>query len=134
MLARLMDRAAWKQSRRMRSRRPPVLSASEFFALPSVLEISLSQGAEWKALISKYIGTIPVSSDPSPAAEQIMSGIVPPWQAVSSAMIAKVGAAAKDSKWPAVAFVRFRRLAVCASMKSVMSEIITVHLHSLLQY
>ncbi|WP_420882075.1 hypothetical protein [Rhizobium gallicum] len=27
------------------------------------LEISFSQGAKWKALISKYIGTIPVSGD-----------------------------------------------------------------------
>jgi hypothetical protein len=60
-------------------------------------EISLSQGAEWKALISPYIGTMPVIADASPADEQSMSG-GPPRTPVSSAMVAKVGAAAKDSQ------------------------------------
>src|SRR6266849_2075916 len=61
-------------------------------------EISFSQGAEWKALISKYIGTIPLSGDASYAAEQNMSGGPPPRTLVSSAMIAKVGAAARPSQ------------------------------------
>ena len=56
------------------------------------LEISFSQGAGWKALISKYIGTIPLSGD---AFEHNASGDPPPRTAVSSAMIAKVGAAAR---------------------------------------
>jgi hypothetical protein len=61
-------------------------------------EISFSQGAEWKALISKYIGTIPLSGDASWAAAQSMSGGPPPSTPVSSAMIAKVGAAARYRK------------------------------------
>ena len=61
------------------------------------LEISFSQGAEWKALISKYIGTIPLSGDASCAAAQSMSGGPPP-KPVSSAMMAKVGAAARHSQ------------------------------------
>jgi hypothetical protein len=60
------------------------------------LEISFSQGAEWNALISKYIGTIPLSGDAPCAAEQSRSGRPPPRTTVSSAMIAKVGAAASD--------------------------------------
>jgi hypothetical protein len=60
-------------------------------------EISFSQGAEWNALISKYIGTIPLSGDASCAAEQSMSG-GPPATLVSSATIAKVGAAARHSQ------------------------------------
>jgi hypothetical protein len=42
-------------------------------------KISFSHGAEWKALISKYIETIPVSGDASCVAEQSMSGEPPPW-------------------------------------------------------
>jgi hypothetical protein len=61
-------------------------------------DISFSQGAEWKALISKYIGTIPLSGDASCAAEQSISGAPPPRTAVSSAMMAKVGAAARHSQ------------------------------------
>jgi hypothetical protein len=60
-------------------------------------EISFSQGAEWKALISKYIGTIPANGDASCAAEQSISGGPPPTP-VSSAMMAKVGAAARPSQ------------------------------------
>jgi hypothetical protein len=60
-------------------------------------EISFSQGAEWNALISKYIGTIPLSGDASGAAEQSMSGGPPP-KPVNSAMMAKVGAAARQSQ------------------------------------
>ena len=37
------------------------------------LEISFSQGGEWKALINKYIGVIPLSGDVCSAAEQSMS-------------------------------------------------------------
>jgi hypothetical protein len=61
------------------------------------LAISFSQGAEWKALISKYIGTIPLSADPCPAEQSAAIGpsLSTP---VSSAMIAKVGDAAKYSQ------------------------------------
>jgi hypothetical protein len=70
------------------------------FTVPSfqdaklILEKSFSQGDKWKALMSKYIGTIPLSGDP---AEQKISG-VPLRTGVSNAMIAKVGAAASDSQ------------------------------------
>src|SRR4051812_4258407 len=57
-----------------------------------------SQGAEWKALISKHIGTIPLSGEAARAAEQSTSGGPPPRTPVSSAMIAKVGAAARYSQ------------------------------------
>jgi hypothetical protein len=60
------------------------------------LATSFSQGDKWKALISKYIMTIPLSADASCAAEQIMSA--PPVTAVSGAMIANVGAAARDNQ------------------------------------
>jgi len=52
--------------------------------------ISFSQGAEWNALISTYIGTIPLSGDTPCAAEHIMSAS-PPATQVSSAMTANVG-------------------------------------------
>ena len=39
----------------------------------TVRKISFSHGAEWKALISRYIGTIPLSGDASRAAAQIIS-------------------------------------------------------------
>jgi hypothetical protein len=61
------------------------------------LEISLSHGGEWKALISPYIGVIPLSGNVCPAAEHRISGWPLP-RAVSSAMIAKVGAAARLSQ------------------------------------
>jgi len=60
-------------------------------------EISFSQGGKWKALISKYIGIIPLSCDACSAPKQRMADWVPPRMLVSSAMIAKVGAAAKHS-------------------------------------
>jgi hypothetical protein len=60
--------------------------------------INLSQGPRWKALISKYMSSIPVNGDaPGPAEHSISSG-PPPGTAVSSAMKAKVGAAASDSQ------------------------------------
>lgn len=58
------------------------------------LKISFNQGAEWKALIRKYIGTIPLSGD-ALIIEHNASGDPPPRTPVSSAMIAKVGAAAR---------------------------------------
>jgi hypothetical protein len=73
--------------------------AQPFAALQTPLrqpEISFSQGAEWKALISKYIGTIPPTGDAFAAEQNVSSGLLPA-TAVSSAMIAKVGAAASDS-------------------------------------
>ena len=63
---------------------------------PARLAISFSQGAEWKALISRYIGTIPPTGDAFAAEQSVSSGPLPA-TAVSSAMIAKVGAAASDS-------------------------------------
>jgi hypothetical protein len=62
---------------------------------PRRREISFSQGAEWKALISKYIGVIPLSGD---AAEQSISGGPLAETPLSSAMKAKVGAAARHSQ------------------------------------
>jgi hypothetical protein len=67
------------------------------------LVISLSHGAEWKALISKYIGAIPVNGDALCAAEHNIPDIPLSWVPVSSAMIAKAGAAARDSKQSALA-------------------------------
>jgi hypothetical protein len=60
--------------------------------------ISLSQGAEWKALISKYIGLIPLSDDPLCAAEQNISGEPSARTPVINAMIAKAGEAARHSQ------------------------------------
>jgi Molybdopterin-binding domain of aldehyde dehydrogenase len=74
------------------------------------LEISFSQGAEWKALISTYIGTIPLSADASCAPAQNMSGGPPPTNPVSSAMIAKVGAAARHSQSAAPRAAAFPRV------------------------
>ena len=59
-------------------------------------EISFSHGAEWKALISKYMEGIPFSGDPCPV-EQSNSIEPLPRTLVSSAMIAKVGVAARHS-------------------------------------
>ncbi|MEH2498456.1 hypothetical protein V1294_004935 [Bradyrhizobium sp. AZCC 1678] len=58
------------------------------------MSASFSQGAEWKTLISKYIGTIPPSGD-APAIEHNASDGPPPTTPVRSAIIAKVGAAAR---------------------------------------
>ena len=56
------------------------------------LETSFSQGCKWKALISKYIGAIPLSGDTPCTAEQSIAGGCAPKIFVNSAMIAKVGA------------------------------------------
>jgi hypothetical protein len=56
------------------------------------LAISFSQGAQWKALINKYIGTIPPRGD-ALAVEHNASA--DPRTPVSSAIVAKVGAAAR---------------------------------------
>src|SRR5713226_4100959 len=82
---------------------PPLVLPSFAHGLESRIvlrrdEISFSQGAEWNALISKYIGTIPLSGDASCAVEQSISGGPPPRTPLSSAMIAKVGAAARHSQ------------------------------------
>src|SRR5204863_8010375 len=61
---------------------------------------SFSQGARWKALISRYIGVMPLSGD-DPAAEHNAS-TGPLSTPVSSAMIAKVGEAARYSQSAAV--------------------------------
>src|SRR4051812_48953688 len=59
-------------------------------------EISFNQGAEWNALISKYIGNIPLSGEVSDIPEQCISA-PPPSTPVISAMIAKAGAAARHN-------------------------------------
>jgi hypothetical protein len=56
----------------------------------------LSQGAEWKALIRKYIGTIPPTGDAFAAEQRLSNGPLPA-TAVSSAMTAKAGVAASAS-------------------------------------
>jgi hypothetical protein len=43
------------------------LIAQSTLCLP---KISFSQGAEWNVLISKYIGTMPLSGDTAGAAEE----------------------------------------------------------------
>ena len=48
-------------------------------AMSILLAISFSQGARWKALINRYIGTIPVNHDESCAAAHSMSGMPAPW-------------------------------------------------------
>jgi hypothetical protein len=64
----------------------------------SALDVSFSQGAAWKALISQYIAAIPLSGDACCAAAQSMSGGPALEKAISSAMVAKVGAAARHSQ------------------------------------
>jgi hypothetical protein len=59
--------------------------------------ISRSQGAAWKALISMYIQTIPLSGGASCAAQNIFCW-PPPRTPVSNAMTAKVGAAARQTQ------------------------------------
>jgi hypothetical protein len=61
------------------------------------LEINLSHGAAWKALISRYISVIPLIGDEPCVAMQSMSGW-PLNKPVHSAMVAKVGAAARPSQ------------------------------------
>jgi hypothetical protein len=61
------------------------------------LAIDLSQGAAWKALISRYIGVIPLIGDEPCIAMQSMSGW-PLNKPVHSAIMANVGAAARLSQ------------------------------------
>jgi hypothetical protein len=61
------------------------------------LEINLSHGAAWKALISRYISVIPLIGDEPCIAMQSMSGW-PLNKPVHSAMMANVGAAARLSQ------------------------------------
>jgi hypothetical protein len=63
-----------------------------------VAEITFSHGPAWKALISTYIGTMPVNGDASRVAAQSMSTGPPPERPARSAIMAKVGAAARDSQ------------------------------------
>src|SRR5271167_2553863 len=74
------------------------MSDQRWRAPPGRLEINFSQDAEWKALISRYIATIALSGEASSAAAQSPSGGPPPRTPVNSAMIAKVGAAARESQ------------------------------------
>jgi hypothetical protein len=70
-----------------------------------VSAISFSHGPAWKALISTYIGTMPPSHEAPGMAEQSMSSGPPP-MAVTSAMTAKVGAAARESQSAAPLILR----------------------------
>jgi hypothetical protein len=63
--------------------------------------INFSHGTEWKALISRYMRIIPPGGDACCMAAQRVSDS-PPVRAVSSAMTAKVGVAARQSQ-PATA-------------------------------
>jgi hypothetical protein len=64
---------------------------------PRQLAINLSHGVEWKTLISVYIGTIPVNGDVSCAPTHSMPGMPPSPVSATNAMMAKLGAAARDS-------------------------------------
>src|SRR3954462_11852589 len=82
-------------------------------------EISFNQGAEWNALISKYIGTIPLSGDVSDIPEQCISA-PPPSTAVISAMIVKAGAAARHNHSAAVPAAALRLPArACAATSDI---------------
>jgi hypothetical protein len=91
------------------------------------LLISLSHGAEWKALISTYIGTIPVNGDALFAAKHSIPGMPPSWISVRIAMIAKIGAAAMDSKPPALASGHARRCPTFGWTERVVFEILSPH-------
>jgi len=69
------------------------------------LEISFSQGAEWKALIRKYITAIVSKEAPWCVTEQSKSAWPTLRAAVSSAMIKKVGEAARASNRTATALM-----------------------------
>src|SRR5580704_12064629 len=93
-----------------------------------LLEISFSQGAKWKALISTYIGTIPLSGEAS--ATQRKSGDLPS-RSVSNAMMANVGAATSDNQsaapravvWPLPAQAASRSAAVITFVPGVDPDI-----------
>lgn len=59
--------------------------------------INFSHGAAWQTLISRYMRIIPPGGDACCMAAQRVSGL-PPVRAVSSAMTAKVGVAARQSQ------------------------------------
>jgi hypothetical protein len=84
-------------------------------------EISFSHGPEWKAHINMYIGTIPLSADAFGAAAQSISSGLPPGTAVSSAMTAKVGAAARDSQSATPSMAAW-------SLMSLVLQIMSMHL------
>src|SRR6266568_1277150 len=65
------------------------LRRDPFFARLRRSAISLSQGAEWKPLIKRYIGTIPPSHGGS--APQVIAILPLPRTPVTSAMMAKLG-------------------------------------------
>jgi hypothetical protein len=62
------------------------------------LAISFSHGAKWKALISTYIGTIPLRAHACDPAEHGTACGPSPSMAVSAAMNPKIGAAPSDSQ------------------------------------
>src|SRR4026209_2963015 len=60
------------------------------------LEISFSQGGEWKALMNRYMRTIPLSGAPGPAEHSLTIGLSS--RPAGRAIIAKVGVAAMHSQ------------------------------------
>jgi hypothetical protein len=54
---------------------PFELATARSTVVATAVEMSFSHGPEWKALIIKYIGTIPTSGDASCAAEQSIPGM-----------------------------------------------------------
>jgi hypothetical protein len=60
-------------------------------------KIFFSHGAEWKTLISRYMKVMPLSGDACCMAVQKISG-APPSRAINSAMMAKVGVAARQRR------------------------------------
>jgi len=82
-----------------------------------------SQGAEWNALISRYIGTIPPNGEACCMVAQRKSGSPP--KAVNSAMMANVGVAARHSQ-SAATWAADPRLLPRARLTPLARDIITI--------
>ena len=84
------------EQRSMRNRHEAEQSFRGLARAARRLPRTFSQGAAWKTLISKYIGTMPPSADPCPVEQSASIGLAPT-ALVSRAMPAKVGVAARPS-------------------------------------
>jgi hypothetical protein len=93
------------------------------------LEISFSQGAEWKALINAYITTNPSSGDAGCVTEQSISGGPTPTAPESSAMTAKVGEAARDRMRTAAALLLSPSIAMVFVMVLALLNLRAIHAH-----
>jgi hypothetical protein len=91
-------------------------------------EISLSHGPKWKMHINRYIRHIPLSGNAFPGGGQSISGMPPPWIPVSTAMIAKAGAAARHSKRSALIRGQARNEAESGSVRPGTPGIISASL------